>query len=68
MTKVHVIDFHYSLFLSRAELWQLLDDPTDFISSKLINGDHTIHQDKLKPPSFNCHIFSEMSQQRWHGA
>ena len=39
MTKVHVVDLHYSLFLSRDKLWKLLNDPTDFYSSMLIDGD-----------------------------
>ena len=45
MTKVHAVDFHYLLFLSRDKLWQLLEDPTDFISSTFIHGDRTIGQD-----------------------
>ena len=35
----------HSLFLSRNKLRQLSDDPTDFISSTLIDGDCTIGQD-----------------------
>ena len=42
MTKVHAVDFHYSLFLSRNNLWQLSDDPTDYILSKLIDRNHAI--------------------------
>ena len=46
MTKVHAVDFHHSLlFLSRDKLWQLLYDPTDFISSTLIDENHAIGQD-----------------------
>ena len=43
MTKANAVD--YSLFLSKDKLWQLSDDPTDFILSTLVDGNHTIGQD-----------------------
>ena len=48
MTKDHVVDFHYSLFLSRDTLWQLSDDPTDFYSSTLIDGDRPRLAESIK--------------------
>lgn len=42
------VDFNYSLFLSQKKLWQLSDDPIDFISSKLIDRDGNIDPDKPK--------------------